>query len=177
VPECLITFISFLTPDRCSFLLETAVNIDHVMTGEALVSLSPAEFPHKLEGKRLAVLDRIAFLLFRIANPSHYERPSQISSPQIRTCAPTHTARSPLEFVFHVRPVHRYFGAVRLLWHILVRSATVCFGPTCAGWPKAHWRLAAFVHVVSSMCVAAQPRRTGQPIARTQPPDCFPLPR
>ena len=40
-----------------------------------------------------------------------------------------------------VRPVHRYYGAVRLLQHVHVRRAAICLhGPAFAKLPKACWR-------------------------------------
>ena len=68
---------------------------------------------------------------------------------------------------FFVRPVHRYFGTVRLLLHVHVRRWVYgLHGPVLVvGRPRRTEDLPVLVHVVSQRARVLRLRRTGQPLA------------
>ena len=71
--------------------------------------------------------------------------------------------------------VHRYYGAVRLLRHVHVRSSVYGLrGPVLLAWPRRAGDLPVLVHVVSQRARVLRLRRTEQPLALTRLPCCLP---
>ena len=73
---------------------------------------------------------------------------------------------------FFVRPVHRYFGTVRLLLHVHVRRWVYgLHGPVLVvGRPRRTEDLPVLVHVVSQRARVLRLRRTEQPLSLTRLP-------
>src|SRR6516162_10514625 len=67
---------------------------------------------------------------------------------------------------FFVRPVHRYYGTVRLLLHVHIRRSVygLC-GPVLIFRPRRTGDLPVLVHVVSQRARVLRLRRTEQPLA------------
>ena len=75
-----------------------------------------------------------------------------------------------------VRPVHRYYGAVRLLQHVHVRHSVYgLHGPALVVRPRRAGDLPVLVHVVFSACAGSQTTQDRTSHSRvTQPPYCLP---
>jgi hypothetical protein len=74
--------------------------------------------------------------------------------------------RPPPKVAFFVRPVHRYYGAVRLLLNVHVRVMVYgLYGPVLLQPARRAGDLPVLVHVVSQRARVLRLRRTEQPLA------------
>src|SRR6202158_4118174 len=90
-----------------------------------------------------------------------------------RLCPSLPSLRRRLPFL--VRLVHRYYGTVRLLRHVHVRSAACGLrGPALIVRPRCAGDLPVLVHVVSQRARVLRLRRTEQPLALARLPCCLP---